>query len=158
MESLNSPLVEFDKRVVCWSKSLYIKIFFGLALSLGVTVFSLRLIISNESKKHLKAQNKEYYIEITTQVMNHLISQTNNTKVLAQSLSNTSFYIEKDVEEYKRVFSRLIDHEHLKSVVIGGGIWPEPGVFQKGVERRSFFWGRNDRGKLKYYDNYNLSF
>lgn len=39
--------------------------------------------------------------------------------------------------------------------VAGGGVWPEPYRFEKNMERRSFFWGRDKSGLLKYYDDYN---
>ncbi|MBF0196141.1 MAG: response regulator [Planctomycetes bacterium] len=43
----------------------------------------------------------------------------------------------------------------MQSFVAGGGIWPEPDAFRDGVIRRSFFWGREQNGSLKYYDDYN---
>ncbi|MDH5680432.1 MAG: cache domain-containing protein, partial [Spirochaetota bacterium] len=49
---------------------------------------------------------------------------------------------------------KLINYNN-NPVIAGGGVWPEPYVFDPKTKRRSFFWGKDLNGYLKYYDDYN---
>jgi signal transduction histidine kinase len=40
-------------------------------------------------------------------------------------------------------------------LIAGGGVWPEPYSFDDAVERHSFFWGKDERGELRFFDDYN---
>ena len=62
----------------------------------------------------------------------------------------------KDEALYRATLPNVIDHQGDKAIA-GGGIWPEPGAFTAGVERRSFFWARTDAGPLVYSDDYNAA-
>jgi len=61
----------------------------------------------------------------------------------------------KDPSVYHRIVPQLIGETDSQSYIAGGGIWPEPFTFNPNLERHSFFWGRNDVGKLEFFDNYN---
>ena len=41
--------------------------------------------------------------------------------------------------------------------VAGGGIWPEPGQLETGVDRASLFWARSSSGQLSLLDDFNQS-
>ena len=49
----------------------------------------------------------------------------------------------------------MLDMKEYQEIIAGGGVWPEPLQFTPGVVRRSFFWGRDNVGKLQYFDQYN---
>jgi methyl-accepting chemotaxis protein len=76
-------------------------------------------------------------IEGTTAALAHLAETMPNDEALAMS-----------------VLPNLIDSQG-DGAIAGGGLWPEPGAFASGVERRSFFWARTDNGGLDYSDDYN---
>lgn len=71
------------------------------------------------------------------------------------SLSRLAEVLPNDESLYQRVVPHLIG-ESKDSIITGGGIWPEPGAFTAGVEKRSFFWARNAEGKLVYSNDYNV--
>lgn len=48
----------------------------------------------------------------------------------------------------------LIDSEG-DNMIAGGGYWPEPFAFSPTKEKASLFWGKDDRGNLKFFDDYN---
>jgi len=77
------------------------------------------------------------------------------TESLTTSLANLGLILPKDENMFLRVIPNLIDNAGMKNLIAGGGIWPEPNDFDEDVERRSFFWGRNEHGVLKFYDEYN---
>lgn len=71
------------------------------------------------------------------------------------SLSRLAEVLPNDESLYQSVVPHLIG-ESKDSIITGGGIWPEPGTFTAGVEKRSFFWARNAEGKLVYSNDYNV--
>jgi len=77
------------------------------------------------------------------------------TESLTISLANLGLILPKDESMFRRVIPNLIDNAGMKNLIAGGGIWPEPHSFDKNLERRSFFWGRNEHGVLQSYDDYN---
>lgn len=95
-----------------------------------------------------------------------LLEETGNTAIaeigrrsrqiggLARSLALAAEVLPREPELVKRVLPHMIGF-HGDMDVAGGGIWPEPGAFTPGVTRRSFFYGREADGSLKYYDDYN---
>ncbi|MCL7930766.1 sensor histidine kinase [Halomonas llamarensis] len=76
-------------------------------------------------------------------------------ELLASTLALATTKLPKDEALFKQLFPSIIDN-HGDPAIAGGGIWPEPGVFTEGVQRRSFFWGRSN-GEVSYVDDYNLS-
>ncbi|MFT7186021.1 MAG: signal transduction histidine kinase [Pseudohongiellaceae bacterium] len=77
------------------------------------------------------------------------------TESLTTALANLALILPKDEGMFLRVIPDLIDNAGMKNLIAGGGIWPEPGAFDKNIARRSFFWGRNEHGTLQFYDDYN---
>lgn len=76
-------------------------------------------------------------------------------QTLATNIASASQSMPKQIEVHKQVIPTIIDSAKMPDVVAGGGYWPEPNKFTPGVERRSFFWGREANGHLKYYEDYN---
>ena len=51
----------------------------------------------------------------------------------------------------------LMNQKGYSHLIAGGGVWPEPFKYRSDRERYSFFWGRNTKGILEFYDDYNLA-
>lgn len=78
-----------------------------------------------------------------------ILSQTDGKTV---SLARLAEVLPNDEALYRYIPPNLIESN---SLITGGGIWPEPGAFTPGVEKRSFFWVRNTAGELVFSDEYN---
>ncbi|EPW8573446.1 methyl-accepting chemotaxis protein [Morganella morganii] len=78
-----------------------------------------------------------------------ILSQTDGKTV---SLARLAEVLPNDEALYRYIPPNLIESN---SLITGGGIWPEPGAFTPGVEKRSFFWARNTTGELVFSDEYN---
>ncbi|EKK5569094.1 methyl-accepting chemotaxis protein [Morganella morganii] len=78
-----------------------------------------------------------------------ILSQTDGKTV---SLARLAEVLPNDEALYRYIPPNLIESN---SLITGGGIWPEPGTFTPGVEKRSFFWARNTAGELVFSDEYN---
>lgn len=78
-----------------------------------------------------------------------ILSQTDGKTV---SLARLAEVLPNDAAQYRYIPPNLIESN---SLITGGGIWPEPGAFTPGIEKRSFFWARNKAGELVFSDEYN---
>jgi PAS domain S-box-containing protein len=54
----------------------------------------------------------------------------------------------------KKMMVRLLDQARNNDYIAGGGVWPEPFVYDKTKERASFFWGKTNN-TFVFYDDYN---
>ncbi len=54
-----------------------------------------------------------------------------------------------------QVIKPIIDYDDSGYFIAGGGIWPEPFLYLSDKAQYSFFWGRNQQGKLEFFDDYN---
>jgi len=75
---------------------------------------------------------------------------------LARTLAETIEHIPLREDQVMASLPSLIDFQGDRAIA-GGGFWPEPFAFDPARERRSFFWGRNETGRLQYFDDYNVS-
>lgn len=69
------------------------------------------------------------------------------------SLARLAGSLPKDDELYRDIPPKLIEGNNL---ITGLGIWPEPGMFQAGVEKKSFYWSRDKQEKFIFSNEYNV--
>jgi PAS domain S-box-containing protein len=132
----------------------------------GVIVFSFFLIflfsafaLSFSIYKYIYPQQKKQYKERIEETGNSIVAdltvELDSAKSLAFMLSNPLKLLPYSVEKFRLIIPKVIDDHGDKGKIAGGGVWPEPYIFDANRERRCFFWGRNEKGVLQYYDNYN---
>ncbi|MCR9143301.1 MAG: SpoIIE family protein phosphatase [bacterium] len=104
--------------------------------------------------------------DLVVQESARLLEETGNTAIaeigersreiggLARSVALAAEVLPRDPRLIQKLLPHMIGF-HGDMDVAGGGVWPEPGAFTPGVARRSFFYGREADGTLKYYDDYN---
>ena len=130
-------------------------------MGLGVVLFIILVMAANYYV--LQTRGREVIVEQADK-LNQKIGQTITLKLrerlaatesLTTALANLGIALQKNTTEFHQVIPFLIAQAGMEQLIAGGGIWPEPGAFIKGVDRQSFFWGRNSKGELEFYDNYN---
>lgn len=118
-------------------------------LLIGIVVimntYGRRLVIAESARKIEQTGNKS--VEI-------LSTRLREIGALARTLAETIEVLPADEALVRTTLPRLIDFQS-DLAVAGGGYWPEPGAFTPGVDRRSFFWGRDATNQLAYFDDYN---
>ncbi|MDY6939573.1 MAG: ATP-binding protein [Cyanobacteriota bacterium] len=121
----------------------------GFWIAIGVT------LVMNTRGKELIADEASTSIE---QMGNHAVSKlearSREIAALTRGLSTTVENLPKQEESFKQIIPQIINFNNDLDVA-GGGVWPEPYRFASNIERRSFFWGRDENGILQYYDDYN---
>jgi signal transduction histidine kinase/ActR/RegA family two-component response regulator len=130
-------------------------------MSLGLIIFIAVVIVANYSVTQTKGreviaeQADKLNYEIGQKIVLKLRERLVFTESLASTLATLGNVLSKDSEIYHQVIPEIINQSGMDNIIAGGGIWPEPNEFEAGVERHSFFWGRNKDGQLEFYNDYN---
>jgi len=141
-------------RVPMW-RSLMFHVPLMLAGSvLGMVALTVALMMTVASPR-LREQAEREVTSTTASIGEELNRRVDIARTLCAMLARMGEALPQDPAEHMRVIPKLIDGVGDGWFIAGGGIWPEPCVFEQGVERRSFFWGREPTGELKYFDDYN---
>jgi signal transduction histidine kinase len=141
--------------VTVWNQSILYKIKLWILLALlgllVISYFSMEKVI----RPSLEKESLNLAIKTGKTIESKMKEQLNIAKTLAISLSNLAIVLPKDDLLYLASIPALINIKGQEDFIAGGGVWPEPYQFDKEIERKSFFWGRNKDNVLEYYDDYN---
>ncbi|MFG0247467.1 MAG: ATP-binding protein [Phycisphaeraceae bacterium JB051] len=155
---MNSPVSQNPhlwRLVRRWRQSLSFRLTFAHLLVFVILIFASVTMIYTMQRSLLVRQGQDYAEQVGLRVVSDLngviLQAQNQTRVLA----DLAQVVEPEPAKYQKLFSQIIVPPDMSDVVAGGGIWPEPYAFDPSVQRRSFFWGMEPDGSLKYYDDYN---
>jgi PAS domain S-box-containing protein len=141
-------------KTVIWYKSLSFQAIFALLFITLWLVLGIVLTMNTSGKKLISMETSKVIEKTGNNAVSRLTARSSEIAALTRTLAATAEKLPKSETTFKYVFPNLIDFQGDLDVA-GGGIWPEPYTFQTYKERRSFFWGRESDGTLKYYDDYN---
>lgn len=134
-------------------------ILFKFSLSLTilflVVIAATYMVVDLVAKDYLITKNKELIDETGSHIVSEISLRINIAENLTRNLAATGETLPKDILLFSKVIPQILNAQENQEFIAGGGIWPEPNAFKSGVNRRSFFWGRDDLGKLRYFDQYN---
>ncbi|WP_394203501.1 PAS domain-containing protein [Shewanella waksmanii] len=138
-----------------WLNSLPFKLsVIQFAVAIVIIATSMWLIFSIETKHHMETE--------------HTISQTKGQAIVAQAqqdvakIESLALAIGSIGETYQHrsveianVVPPMLDINHYHNLIVGGGVWPEPGAFDSNKPRDSYFWTRTDDQQLARVYSYN---
>ncbi|MDX1451124.1 MAG: methyl-accepting chemotaxis protein, partial [Oleiphilaceae bacterium] len=136
-------------------QSIGVRMAQALALFLLLVMAANYLVLDTRGRDVLVEQTNKLNDELGQKIILKLRERLAATETLTTSLANLGTVLEKDPDQFMRVVPHVMSQAGMDQLIAGGGIWPEPNTFAEGVERRSFFWGRNAAGVLEYFDDYN---
>ncbi|MBX7058583.1 MAG: SpoIIE family protein phosphatase [Leptospirales bacterium] len=114
----------------------------------------IALIMSTKAKDLVVQESARLVEQQGNNAIAEIGQRSLQIEALARSLAAVGVKVPHDISLVQRVAPRVIDFDSDRDVA-GGGLWPEPFRFLPGVERRSFFYGRDNQGALQYFDDYN---
>lgn len=120
-----------------------------LSLTISITWVlqtSLRSTLEDETLQHIDTRGELIVAE--------LVRKATLVNTLTQSMVNLAASA-TEPSILRDALPKMINLSHSEAYIAGGGYWPEPFAFDKTLERSSFFWGREQDGSLKFYDDYN---
>lgn len=138
-----------------WYESLHFR-FVRVQIALLAFIISITVVVIVTVERSLLVDQG---LKLSQQLGDRVVAELNDRLSMAESLvttmANLGESLKPDSDQYMQVVPNLLNFEGEESFIAGGGIWPEPYAFVADKERHSFFWGRNEHGKLIYYNNYN---
>lgn len=122
----------------------------------AMSVICVSLVLQTVGRAEITKIQTEFIHQKGETVVSLIGQRMAEVRNLVLNMAELASSLPKDHLLYHVVFPDLMDDLDESSFIAGGGVWPEPYVFDKNKERRSFFWGRDQEGKLQFYNDYNL--
>jgi HAMP domain-containing protein/HPt (histidine-containing phosphotransfer) domain-containing protein len=123
------------------------------ALLLG----SIVLIMDTYGKRLVIAETRRRIEEAGNRRVAELERRSHEISTLVRTIAKVAEGLPKDEATFGRNLPPLLDLGGDRGIA-GGGYWPEPQTFTLGIDRRSFFWGRDGEGRLQPSNGYNETF
>ena len=144
-----------NRAPVRWQDTIQLRFTLGMMLFFITMIITIILVIHLIAKEILIENNRDLIRESGDHIVTELSRQLSVAETLTRSLARVAKNLPKDPDIMKNIIPEMLNLSGYQNFIAGGGIWPEPGLYQEGVERRSFFWGRDKKGQLQYFDQYN---
>lgn len=135
--------------------SLSFRVGLGACLFVCLVLLVTYYVAETRGREVIEEQVNKLNSKIGETIALKLNERLSSTESLTTSLANLALVLPKNTDMFLNVIPDLIDNAGMKNLIAGGGIWPEPDKFTEGIARRSFFWGRDEQGILKFFDEYN---
>jgi diguanylate cyclase (GGDEF)-like protein len=130
---------------------------FSLSLSILflVVITATYMVVDLVAKDYLITKNKELIDETGSHIVSEISLHISIAENITRNLAAAGETLPKDPLLFSKVIPQILNVQGNQEFIAGGGIWPEPNAFEPGVNRRSFFWGRDILGQLHSFDQYN---
>lgn len=141
---------------VKWYRSLSFLGLLGLTLVPLWDLGGIFAVMRTKGRDLVLEESARLMEQTGNNVVTRLGQRSQQIEALCRSEASVGESLPRDPNIFHNVIPPMINFAGDQAVA-GGGVWPEPGVFTPGVEKRSFFWGRDDKGALAYFDDYNTN-
>lgn len=129
----------------------------GFLVVLMVLTGTTSLVVATQLRPLLVNKNVEIANQTGAAMVVELGQRIAMAETLAHAISHAAENLPLDEELFHQIIPNMFEFEGMGAIIAGGGVWPEPHLFDPDLERRAFFWGRDATGELKYFDDYNTS-
>ena len=144
-----------ERTEVPFRHSLRAKLLVGLVLALAMLLAAVLVVFYLRGYELLMASEREAANVAAQRLASDMGKELALAEGLAVALENLGERLPRDEALWRDVIPGVLDLDGRGDLIAGGGLWPEPDAFAPGVARRSFFWGRDAGGVLRYFDDYN---
>ncbi len=141
-------------RKVKWYRSLSFLGLIGLTLIPLWDMAGIFVIMNTKGRDLVVKESSRLIEELGNTAIAEIGKRSRQIGALSRSVAIMGESMPKDDRIVQSILPNVLDF-HGDMDVAGGGIWPEPYAFHPGKEKYSFFYGRDESGKLKFYDDYN---
>ena len=114
------------------------------------------LIMDSYGNRVLLNVAKEQVRQSGESIVSVLGKRLTIAETIVNSMANVAESLPANEQLHHQILKPIVDYDESENYIAGGGVWPEPYLYLKQIERRSFFWGRNQEKTLEYFDDYNL--
>lgn len=134
-------------------------------LVLGFLLFVLMIIGVSFSmywfavRSEVEDLSRDTHNKLAQNITLALERELQEAKGMASAMASTVMAMPADERDnlIQKIIPALLTPTGKKTLYVGGGIWPEPYVFDTTAGRQSYFWTQDRHDKLIYRDDYNKS-
>lgn len=130
-----------------------------IPLSFIILLFAMAIVVIYTTREIIRPILIKQYEHQIEDAGNMIVAEINGilgqAETVAIAIADVTASLGSDEQALKQVVPSLLNRHGYETFIAGGGVWPEPFKFDPKRRRRSFFWGRDQNGTLKYYDDYN---
>jgi len=138
-----------------WWNKLGFRLVSSLVISLAVFLFLAFSLVQTEARNELEKREWQRIELANRAIVEALQQKTTVASSLAYAMASAARSIPTDNNTYQTIFKNLFADAPSQHLLAGGGIWPEPYLFDSNKQRSSFFWGKDQQRKLQFFDDYN---
>lgn len=135
-----------------WHKSIAVRLFLILlALFLilaGITYY----VINEQARLEMNATSEEIIEHAGNEAVGGIVSDIFHVDGMALTAEKMTAGLPKQAELYTNTFGPTM--KAADPTVISGGVWFEPNAFEQGLERKTFFWIRDENGNMQWDGQY----
>ncbi|WP_133182468.1 PAS domain-containing protein [Shewanella decolorationis] len=148
-------IIEPQAALTQWQKSLPFKLSLLQLIIASVLIFSTAWVILNIQTQQVNEQQTLLNQNHGQMIIAKLQEMTSQVENQVNAISKIAMLYRHEPELLSKSIPELLSIENQKDIVSGGGIWPEPGAFNRQKFRDSLFWARNIHGELVAINSYN---
>ncbi|ARU54967.1 Cache and PAS/PAC sensor-containing signal transduction diguanylate cyclase/phosphodiesterase [Oleiphilus messinensis] len=138
-----------------WYQSLQVRIIIGLVTVLIAMIIAAIVVLQTLGRSILIDDNIKLLTQSGHRVVTELSQRTKMAEAMTRDLAQLGEGLGQSPEKLHKVVPEILNPYGYGSVIAGGGVWPEPYQFAPDKRRDSYFWGRNQKGLLEFYNDYN---
>lgn len=138
-----------------WYRSLQFKVVAIFLFMFLLILLAIVAVARTIGEDLVREQAFQKVADAGSHVISELHIRTVMASTLANALADVAMAVDVESPDFSPALERIIDQQGTAHFIAGGGVWPEPGQFRATEERYSFFWGRNSKGVLEFYGDYN---
>ncbi|MCB1315972.1 MAG: PDC sensor domain-containing protein, partial [Leptospiraceae bacterium] len=142
---------------VSFRNSLGTALLIGMLFSLLWTVAGVAVLMDTYGKTLVEQESRRLIEQLGNKIAARIQARSLQVEALGRSLVQGARTWPHDPELYRRRIPMLLDFNDDRDIA-GGGIWPEPYVFDGRNRLRSFFFGRDYQSTdapFRFYNQYN---
>ncbi len=139
---------------VLWYRSLAFLGLLGLTLIPLWDMAGIAVIMQTRGHDLVVRESSKLIEELGNTAIAEIGRRSREISALTRSLAIVGETLPRNEALFRRVLPGVLNF-HGDQNIAGGGVWPEPYAFAPGRELRSFFYGRDSEGILRYYEDYN---
>ncbi len=129
----------------------------GLALLVGFIIVTSFSIIWFEGKPILNEMSLDAQTKLGQNISIAMERELEEVKGISSTIAAAAMGLPADdrLALIPKIVPQMLQNKDEITILAGGGVWPEPDVFEKGVGRNSFFWALNENEIFEQIDDYN---
>lgn len=155
-DHLTTPSAE-KRAPTRWRDTIQFRLLIGLGAAALAVVVANSVLIQFVAQRIMYDHNIGDVLDRGESLVYAVESEIAFADSLAESIAHATEALPNELDLLEDVITNILKPGGHEDLIAGGGIWPEPFVFDPAKERAGMFWVRDEYGALQFVDAFNTS-